>query len=128
MDRAKKVVLSFLNSGEGYFHTKTVIDESVKQPTNLYGPVSDRPERWDYTDKCEINEQDIMNVVNFAVTQIDKKLFKLIPSTAIHAALQSAIHTFDNSRFQSKMDSNIYNLMFKIILKKLKGSSDEASL
>lgn len=121
MDKSKRVVLSFLNSAEGYFNTKTVVEESVKQPRDLYGPVSNRPERWDYTDVRDVCTSDVNNIINFAETLLDKKLFSLIPSTAIHAALQGAIHTFDNSRFQSKIDSNIYNFMFGILFKRLKG-------
>lgn len=121
MDKSKRVVLSFLNSGEGYFHTKTVVEDSVKQPRDLYGPVSDRPERWDYTDVRDVCEKDIKSIISFAETLIDKKLFSLIPSTALHAALQTAVHTFDNSRFQSKIDSNLYNFMYGILFKKLKG-------
>lgn len=119
MDRAKKVVLAFLNSAEGYFHTNTVVEPCVKQPSDLYGPVSDRPEKWDYTDVREVSPSDLMNMVNYAASILDKKLFKLIPSTAMGAALQSAIHTFDNSRFQSKIDSNLYNLMYGMLSKKL---------
>ena len=121
MDKTKRVVLSFLNSAEGYFHTRTVVDDSVKQPRDLYGPKSDRPERWDYTDIRDISKGDIYKLLKFAKTLIDKKLFSIIPSTALHAALQTAIQTFDNSRFQSKIDSMLYNFMYGMLFKGLKG-------
>lgn len=121
MDKTQRIVLSFLNSAEGYFHTQTVLEESVKQPRDLYGPKSDRPERWDYTDVRDITNTDILNLINCAEGLIDKKLYSIIPSTALHAALQTAIHICDNSRFQSKIDSNMYNFMFGILFKKLKG-------
>lgn len=121
MDKAKRVVLSFLNSAERYFHTKTVLQENIKQPRDLYGPVSNRPERWNYTDIRDVCSKDIENILGYAQTVLDKKLFALIPSTAINAALQTAINTFDNSRFQSKIDGNMYNLMYGVLLKKLNG-------
>ena len=121
MDISKRVVLSFLNSAEGYFHNKTIIEDSFKQPRNLYGPDSYRPERWDYTDIRDINKMDLDNIVSFALSKLDKELYKIIPSTALNAALQCAIHCYDNSRFQSKIDSNIYEALYKILSMKVQG-------
>jgi len=115
MDRAKRVVLSFLNSAEGYFHTKVVLENGVKQPQDLYGPKSDRPERWDYTDVRDITKEDLTNIVSYASSLIDQDLFKKVPDTALNAALQTAIYTYNNSQFQSKIDSNIYNFLYKIL-------------
>jgi len=121
MDISKRVVLSFLNSAEGYFHNKTIIEDSFKQPRNLYGPMSDRPEKWDYTDIRDINKVDLDNILAYALNNIDKELLKIIPSSALNAALQGAIHNYDNSRFQSKMDSNAYNALYKILSLKVQG-------
>ena len=121
MDRSKRVVLSFLNSAEGYFHNKTIIEDGVKQPRNLYGPMSDRPEKWDYTDIRDITKIDLDNILAYALNQVDKELYQQIPSTALNAALQCAIHCFDNGRFQSKIDSNAYNALYKILSLKVEG-------
>lgn len=121
MDISKRVVLSFLNSAEGYFHNKTIIEDSFKQPRNLYGPMSDRPEGWDYTDVRDITKIDLDNILAYASNQLDKELFKIIPSTALNAALQSAIHCYDNGRFQSKLDSNAYEALYKILSLKIQG-------
>jgi len=115
MDKSKRVVLSFLNSAEGYFHNKTIIEDSFKQPRNLYGPLSDRPEKWDYTDIRNITKMDFEDILAYAQNKLDKELYNIIPSTALNAALQSAIHCYDNGRFQSKMDSNTYNALYKVL-------------
>ncbi len=122
MNRARRVVLSFLNSAEGYFHTNTVIEDSVKQPRDLYGPKSDRPERWDYKDIRDITSQDLLKIISHAVSILDSSLFKVIPSTALNAALQTAIHTLDNGQFQSKIDSNYYNFLYKILADRVIGA------
>ena len=121
MDKSKRVVLSFLNSAEGYFHNKTIVEDSFKQPRDLYGPSSDRPEKWDYTDIRDINKIDLDNILAYASNELDRELFKIIPSTALNAALQCAIHCYDNSRFQSKIDSNAYNALYKILSLKVIG-------
>lgn len=121
MDISKRIVLSFLNSAEGYFHNKTIIEDSFKQPRNLYGPMSDRPEGWDYTDVRDINKIDLDNILACALNKIDIELYRIIPSTALNAALQSAIHCHDNSRFQSKIDSNAYEALYKILSLKVQG-------
>ena len=119
MDQPKKIVMSFLNSAEGYFHTKRIIEDQVKQPRNLYGPLSDRPERWDYTDIRDITKEDLKNIVEFARTIVDIDLYKIIPSTALNAALQYAINIMDKGRFQSKFDSCTYNFLYNVLASKM---------
>jgi len=120
MDLSKKVVLSFLNSAEGYFHNKTILEDSFKQPRDLYGPMSDRSERWDYTDIRDITKLDLDSIINYALKQLDKKLFLIIPSTALNAALQSSIHCCDSHKFQSKIDSKAYDALYQILFQKVK--------
>jgi hypothetical protein len=120
MDRTKKIVTSFLNSAEGYFHTKRVIEDQVKQPRNLYGPMSDRPERWNYTDKRDITKEHLKAILVQAKSIIDLDLYQIIPSVALNAALQYVIHTAGNGKFQSKLDSNIYNCLYKLLEAKMK--------
>jgi len=120
MDQVKKIVMSFLNSGEGYFHTKRIIEDQVKQPRNLYGPMSNRPERWDYTDVRDITKDDLKRIVGSAKESLDRELYKIIPSTALNAALQYTIHTFDNGRFQSKINSPTYNILYNVLDSKIK--------
>ena len=107
--------MSNLNSGESYFHNKTIIEDSFKQPSDLYGPKSDRPEHGDYSDIRDISKTDLDNILAYAFNQIDTALYNIIPSTALNAALQGAIHCYDNSRFQSKIDSNVYSVLYKIL-------------
>lgn len=112
MSQASKVIKAFLNSAEGYFHTKRVLEDQVKQPRNVFGPNSDRPERWDYTDIKDITPFDLRGLVLFAAHIMDKELYNIIPEVALHAALQMSIQIYDRSRFQSKINSNLYNLLF----------------
>ena len=121
MDQAKKIVTSFLNSSEGYFHTQRIIEDQVKQPRNLYGPMSDRPERWNYTDIRDITKEDLKNIVASAQSSLDKDLYTIIPSTALNAALQYTIHTLDNGKFQSKINSPTYEILYKVLSSKIKG-------
>jgi len=115
MNKAKKVVLAFMNSAERYFHTKRIIEEQVKQPRGVFGPMSDRPERWDYTDIRDITKCDLDNILRFAITQLDQDLYNAIPSVALNAALECAIHNFDKGRFQSKINSQTYIVLYNIL-------------
>ena len=121
MDRAKSIVLAFLNSAEGYFHTKTVLENSVKQPRGLYGPMSNRPEKWNYTDIRDLTASDLKKIIAVALKDIDKDLFKIIPGVALNASLQSTIHTLDNGKYQSKLDSNLYNFLLSKMSSVLSG-------
>ena len=116
----KRVILAFLNSAEKYFHTKTIIQEQVKQPRDVYGPMSDRPERWNYKDKRDITANDLESIAKTAVENLDKELYNIIPSTAIHASLGYTIHTYEKSAFQSKIDTTMYNFLYNLIETKLK--------
>jgi len=120
MDISKKVVLSFLNSAEGYFHNKTIVEDSCKQPRNLYGPMSDRPEEGNYIDIRDISKLDLENIILFSLKILDKELYRIIPSTALNAALQTSIHTLGNGKFQSKIDSNAYEALYSILSKRVK--------
>ena len=120
MDQVKKIVMSFLNSAEGYFHTKRIIEDQVKQPRDLYGPMSDRPERWDYTDVRDITKEDLKNIVGSAMSSLDRELYNIIPSTALNASLQYTIHTLDNGRFQSKINSPTYKILYNVLDSKIK--------
>lgn len=115
MEKTKRVVRAFLNSAEGYFHLKRVLQDQVKQPRDLYGPMSDRPERWDYTDVRDITPDHMKMILASAYSSIDWDLYSTIPSSALHASLQGTIHSMDNGRFQSKFDANMYNFLFKVL-------------
>lgn len=115
MDRSKKVVLAFLNSAEGYFHTKTVLEDKVKQPRDLYGPKSDRPERWNYKDIRDFSKQDFENIISCALNCLDFELYNVIPSTALNAALGMAITDFNNGEFDKKIDANTYLMLLKVL-------------
>lgn len=115
MDRSKRVVKAFLNSAEGYFHKRRVLQDQVKQPRNLYGPMSDRPERWDYKDVRDITKFDLDRILIFALNKLDWELYNIIPSTALHAALQCAIHSLDYGQFQSKIDAKTYIMLLKVL-------------
>lgn len=115
MNRAKRIVLSFLNSAEGYFHTQTIIEDAVKQPRTLYGPMSSIPEGWNYTDIRDITACDLQNILKTALQSIDFELYKIIPSVALNAALQSTIHNLDFGKFQSKINSSKYNFLLNAL-------------
>ena len=113
-EKVNKIVNAFLNSAEGYFHLKRVLQDQVKHPRGLYGPMNDRPERWDYTDIRNITSQDYNNIVNFAINNMEKQLYNIIPDVALRAALDFSIHTFDKGRFQKKIDVPTYNILFDL--------------
>jgi hypothetical protein len=120
MDKSKRIVKAFLNSAEGYFHRRRVLQDQVKQPRDLYGPMGDRPERWDYTDIRDINPLHLEQLLVYALGNVDKELYERIPSTALHAALQHAIDYYDYGRFKSKFDATKYNFLFKVLALKAK--------
>ena len=115
MDKAKKLVDSFLNTAEGYFHIKTIIEDGVKQNRDIFGPMSDRPERWAYKDVRDITKDDLNLIIKEAKKAVDTELFKAIPSVALNAALQMTIHTLHNGSFQSKIDSNKYRILYSVL-------------
>lgn len=118
MDKAKKIVDAFLNTAEGYFHIKTIVQNGVKQPRGIFGPMLNRPERWNYTDIRDITKEDLNTIIKEASDSVDKNLFKIIPNVALHAALQLTIHTLENGKFQSKIDSNKYAALYNVLEKK----------
>ena len=115
MDQIKKITMAFLNSAEGYFSTQQVLEKYWKQPRNTFGPMSDRPEKWDYTDIVDISVKDLQNILIFAERILDQNLVKIIKSTALHAALDYSIYTFDKGRFRSKIDSPTYNFLYNML-------------
>ena len=115
MDRAKKVVFDFLNSAEGYFHMYAVVEKMFKQPRDLYGPMSDRPEKWDYTDIRDLTREDFKNIIDESLKSLDKELYKKVESVALNAALQNTIHSYELGKFQSKIDARTYNYLLKIL-------------
>ena len=121
MDISKRVVMAFLDSVEGYFHNKAIIADGIKQPLNLYGPSSNHTEKWNYTDIRDITKEDLKKIVDTAAETLDIPLYKIVQSTALNAALQMTIHTLDNGKFQSKIDSNTYNSLYKILSLKVSG-------
>jgi len=112
---SNKVVKSFLNSGEGYFHTKRIIQDQWKQPRALYGPMSCRPEKWDYTDIRDISMDDYDRIIKATVQNIDRELYQKIAHVALKASLDYTIHSLDRGRYQKKIDSPTYNLLYKIL-------------
>ncbi|MDB4330301.1 hypothetical protein N9948_01120 [bacterium] len=120
MDKSKRVVQAFLNSAEGYFHKKRVLQDQVKQPRDLYGPMSDRPERWNYKDIRNITKIDLDRILVFALNKLDWELYQIIPSTALNAALQCSIHCLEYGQFQKKIDAKTYIMLLKILALKAK--------
>ena len=115
MDKAKKVVKAFLNSAEGYFHTRRVIEDQVKQPRDIYGPQSDRSEKWDYKDIRDMVKQDYDKIIQFSFNNIDWELYSIIPSTALNASLGYAIHSCCYGEYAGKIDSRTYSILLKIL-------------
>ena len=116
--------MSFLNSAEGYFHNKTIVEDSYLQPRDLYGPMLDRPPEGNYLDIRDISKIDLDAILAYASNILDKDLYKIIPSTALNAALQCSIHCCFFSKYQSKIDSNAYNALYKILSLKIKDKGD----
>jgi hypothetical protein len=113
MDRSKKVVTAYLNSAEKLFHNKTVIEDGAKkQVCNPCGPAK-------YTEVRDITVQDLDLIISSACCLIDPMLLQILPSTAINAALQTAIHTVNASQFQGKIDALTYDTLIKILTDKV---------
>lgn len=117
MKQIHRIVRAYINSAESYFNTKRVIDKRVEHPRGLYGPFSDRPERWDYTDIRDLTKQDFNTIVLAASQNVDWDLFNVIPSTSLKAALDYTIHTFDKGRYASKIDAPTYKCLLNLLEK-----------
>ena len=109
MDRSKKIVKSFLISAEGYFHCRRVLKDgkNLRHLEQLLMP--------NYKKIRDISKNDIMEILLASLVGIDKDLFNKIPSTAIHASLGSTVWSYKKGLFQSKIDSNVYNILYKIL-------------
>jgi len=114
MDRSKKIVNSFLNSGEEYFHYKRILSDG-ELPLffiNLLKP------KYKYIRDLDIS--DLITILQNSYIHLDKELYRQIPSTAIHASLGMTIWSFKKGIYQSKIDSSLYNILYNILLTKLK--------
>jgi hypothetical protein len=120
MDRPKRVVQAFLNSAEGYFHKRRVIHDQVKQDRDLYGPMGDRPERWDYKDIRDITKFDLDLILKRALADLDWELYHIIPTTALNASLQGAIHHMFLGKYDGKIDARTYVMLLKVLAIKAK--------
>jgi hypothetical protein len=115
MERSKKVVLAFLNSAEGYFHTKTVLEDKVKKPIDSCDPRGRSSERWNYLDIRDLSKQDFENIISCALNSLDFELYNIIPSTALNAALGMVIQDFNNGMYDKKIDANTYLTLLKVL-------------
>jgi len=120
MDRPKRIVQAFLNSAEGYFHKRRIIQDQVKQPRDLYGPENARPERWNYTDIRNITKEDLDIILEYSLTNLDQELYQAVPSVALNTSLQSSIHDLFRGKYQSKIDARTYVSLLKILALKAK--------
>jgi hypothetical protein len=114
MDRPKRIVEAFLNSSEGYFHNKRIIEDNLKKE-NSGLPSDGKHNKVDYTDIRDISKLDLDCILMYALNIIEKGLYKIMPSTALHAALQISIHTLNNGQYQSKVDATSYDTLYKIL-------------
>ena len=115
MERSKKVVLAFLNSAEGYFNTKTVLEDQVKRTVDLLPLKGFRPERWNYKDIRDLTKHDFENIISCALNSLDFELYNIIPSTALNASLGMAIADFNNGVYDKKIDANTYLMLLKVL-------------
>ena len=113
MDLSKKVVEKFLNSGEGYFHYKRVLEDGKAK--RYLDNITTNP----YKYVRNLTKLDIISIIMEARNNLDMDLYNQIPSTALHAALDLAIWSYKNGEYQSKIDSNIYNFLYKVLSGKL---------
>jgi hypothetical protein len=109
MDKSKRVVEAFLNSGENYFHKKRILQErvKVKPPQEKDG--------WDYLDIRDITKFDLDNIIACALNCVDEELYTIIPETALNAALGFSIQTLGNGKYQNKIDSKTYDMLLKVL-------------
>lgn len=109
--KVSKIIESFLNSSENYFHVNRIIEERVKVPK----VPCDRPEGWNYKDIRDINFSDFNKIVDDASANVDTDLFNILPDTALKAALDMSIHTLCDSDFQKKIDARSYNNLLEML-------------
>lgn len=110
MDAGKKIVETFLNSAEGYFHIKRVLEDKVFRYDS---------KRWNYVDIRDFTSADYEKLVICTLQSLDKEFFKILPKAALHAALQYSIHTMDDYKFQGKIDAVTYDILFNILIAEL---------
>ena len=129
MDRSKRVVLAFMNSAEGYFNKKRIIEDHSKQQNCLSNPPSkDHPEdkveyhhnKWNYKDIRDIAKVDLDAILSYAVSILDQELYKILPEAALAAALQMSIQSLGDGKFQNKIDAPTYDVLLKILILKSK--------
>lgn len=114
MDRSKRVVQAFLNSAEGYFSKKRVIEDNSKSSECI--PCSEEPG----FNQRDITKIDLNNILAFAINLVDWDLHQIMPDTALNASLQTSIHSLENGKFQNKIDAKTYDTLFKILALKAK--------
>ena len=119
MNKIQRIIKTFLDSAEGYFHVKTVLEKMVKQPRGQFGEYDNRPERWNYLDKRFLTADHYKQIVDKAYNSIDQDLLKKIPDVALKASLDYAIHDVDKCAYQSKIDAKTYKNLLDVLRSKV---------
>ncbi len=113
MDRSKRVVQAFINSGERYFNKKTIIENNARECAPCG---SEQSNDWNYKDIRDITKYDLNSILAYAKTLVDKDLLKILPDTALNAALQISIQTLNNGQFQNKIDAVTYDTLMQVLM------------
>jgi hypothetical protein len=103
MDRSKKVAQSFLNSSEGYFAKKRILEERVIRKERY--PES-QTKGWEYKDIRDINKTDLDKILIASLNNIDNELYHILPEAALNASLGFTIGSLFDGAYQSNIDAN----------------------
>lgn len=117
MDRSKRVAQSYLNSSEGYFNKKRILEERVIRKERYSEAQS---LGWSYKDVRDINKDDLDQILIASLNNIDSELYSILPEAALNASLGFTISTFLNGVYQNKIDANTYDILLKVLKLKVK--------
>lgn len=120
MDRPKRVVKAFLNSAEGYFHKKRILEDRMKDPEFRCSPNLVAGPKEKYTNVRDLTKNDFECIIAYSCNNLDWDLYKINPFTALNAALQTAIYHMFSGKYQSKIDARTYEMLLNIFKLKVK--------
>lgn len=86
-----------------------------------------RQNPWMYKDKIDLGQEDFDAVVKYALEIVDTELFSYNKAAALASALEMAIWSLENGKYQSKIHPNVFQEMYAQMQEKGPKTASEKS-
>jgi len=93
--------------------TPSIKDYSSFNLPSVYDLDYWRKNPWSYTDKADLKQEDFDAIVKEALKLVDPETFSYNKEAALASALELAIWSMDDSKYQSKIHPNVFEAMYE---------------